>query len=124
MIPIIVLEFSYILILLAYFLFADKTHHFMMLVFVAVEQVYIVIFLVITLGVFLLFLRDDIYLIIDLVVLGLVFVTNFYDFIDQLVNPGEISQALDVIIRISRALRVLMFYFRMKSIRWKMKRLV
>jgi uncharacterized membrane protein (DUF373 family) len=95
-----------------------------MSVFVGLEILMIVPLFLISLVVFLMFLRDDVYLILDFAVLLILFLLDIYDFVSTMVDRDNVDLFHDTVIGISRVLRVLMFYYRMKSMRWKFKRLV
>ena len=123
-IPTIVFEAIYVLIVLIYFIFADHVQHEAMSVFVGLEILFIIPLFLISLTVFIMFLRDDVYLFLDFAVLILLFLFDIYDFISTVVDRDNLDPFHDVIIRLSRVLRVIMFYYRMKSMLWKFKRLV
>lgn len=121
-IPTILFELFYIVCLLVYFLFSDQ-HPIGMIGFYIYEILAILIFIPITILTFVLFLRDDVYLIFDLVALVVLLICDCID-TGFTCASDEIIDFQWVVIRFSRSLRVVMFYFRMKSVRWKLKRLV
>ena len=122
-IPTIVFEMLFVFYQMAYFVALPEQTNVGYGVFYLIELLSLLFLMAMSLIVFILFLKDDVYLILDLIVLFILVILDLY--LIPVCFIGRDQEVFEeIVVRFSRVLRVVGFYYRMKSSRWKIKRLV
>ena len=88
-IPTVVFELCYIVTLLTYFLTMDWLPRGVFIAFYCYEIICITVFIPITIAVFVYFSSDDFYLILDVCVLGLIFIFDFVQVISLSIDGDK-----------------------------------
>ena len=88
------------------------------------EVLSLIVFIPLTIITFILILKDDIYVFGDVFVMVILFLVDIYIFIANMIKVESLDDLSKYAGQTTVLFRVFMFYYRMKSIRWKLKRLV
>ncbi len=109
-IPTVIFELLYILILLTYFLTLDWLPLGLFITFYCYEILCITFFIPSAIIVFIYFSSEDYYLILDMVVLGFIFIFDFVQVISLGID-GDMNGFEKAVFAIQRMFRVIVFYY-------------
>ena len=109
-VPTVIFELLYILILLTYFLTLDWLPRGMFIAFYSYEILCITFFIPSAIIVFIYFSSEDYYLILDMFVLGFIFIFDFVQIISLGID-GDMNGFEKAVFAIQRMFRVIVFYY-------------
>lgn len=121
MIPIIVLEVIYGLLICAFGSLYD-VHGAIAIVFYTIEALLAAIFFIEMLLLFIFFMRHDKHVLIDVALQGVMIFISLFGIVEEAIVKDQ--GVLDVITRVSMPLRIVIFFFRVEGVKWKVRRLV
>lgn len=121
MIPIIVLEVIYGLLICAFGSLYD-VHGAIAIVFYTIEALLAAIFFIEMLLLFIFFMRHDKNVLIDVALQGVMIFISLFGIVEEAIVKDQ--GVLDVITRVSMPLRIVIFFFRVEGVKWKVRRLV